>query len=53
MAQLIECLTGDERLAGSSFNAGGVIVLCPEQDTFLLQSRKIRPNMTEKLLTGT
>ena len=29
MAQLVEGLTGDRRVAGSSLSAGGVTVLCP------------------------
>ena len=32
-AQLVERLTGDRRVAGSSFTASGVTVLCLEQDT--------------------
>ena len=48
---MIECLTPDRRGAGSSLT--GITVLCLEQDIVLVQPRKTRPDITEKLLTGT
>ena len=50
-----ECLTQDRRVAGSSLT--GVTVLCPRArriDPYLVmvQPRKTRPDITERLLTG-
>ena len=56
MAQLLKRKTGDQRVAGSSLIASGVAALCPRARHFircLVQPRKSRPDITEKLLTGT
>ena len=51
-----QCLTWDRGIAGSSLTS--VNVLCPwarciDPGLLLVQPRKTRPNITEKLLTGT
>ena len=53
---VVECLTRDKGLVGTSFTAG--TVLCPWAWHFILclvlvQPWKTHPNMTENLLTGT
>ena len=59
VAQLVECYTGDPRVASSTLTAGGATVLCPSARHFILclvlvQSRKMGncPDMTKTLLTG-
>ena len=52
---LVECLTQDQGVAGSSLT--GSTVLCPCARHFitclvLVQPKTIRPDMPEKLLTG-
>ena len=46
---VVECLTGDRRVEGSSLTS-----VTAEQDTFILlvQPRKTRPCLTERLLMG-
>ena len=58
IAQLVERLAGDQRVAGLSLTASTVTVLCPLARYFisclvLVQPRKNHPDMTEKMLTGT
>ena len=53
---MVECLSQDRGVAGSSLTGG--IVLCPRERYIntclvLVQPRKIHPDITEKLLTGT
>ena len=53
---VVKCLTRDRGAAGLSLT--GVLVLCPSARHIypclvLVQHRKTRPNITEKLLTGT
>ena len=53
---VVECLTRDRGAAGSSLT--GVTVLCPLAGHIypclvLVQPRKTRPNISEKLFTGT
>ena len=52
---VVECLTQDRGAAGSSFT--GVTVLCPSArhinpNLVLVQPRKTRPYITERLLMG-
>ena len=54
--RMIECLTRDRGVAGSSLNGG--TALCPWARHLILclvliQPRKTRPDMTENVLTGT
>ena len=53
---MVECLTPDRGVAGSSLTGG--IALCPLSRLFMLclalvQPRKTHPDIDEKLLTGT
>ena len=53
---VVECLTQDRRAAGLSLT--GVTALCPwarhiNPSLVLVQPRETRPNVTERLLTGT
>ena len=52
MAKLVERLTGDRMIAGSSLTAGESLCCVLELDTLSAQSSKTRPDLTEKLLTG-
>ena len=45
---VVECLTQDQGATGSSLTGVNVVVL--EQDTILVQPRKTRPCLTERLL---
>ena len=47
---MVECMTQDRGVAGSSLT--GVTVLVLEQDTLTVAPRKTHPDITEKLLTG-
>ena len=53
---MVECLSPDPGVADSSL--AGVTVLCPRARHInpclvLVQHKKTRPNITEKMLTGT
>ena len=48
---VVECLTRDRGAAGSSLTDVTAVVLL-EQDTVLVQPRKTRPCLTERLLMG-
>ena len=47
---VVECLTLDRRVAGSSLT--GVTVLCPNPSLVLVQPRKTRPFITERFVIG-
>ena len=49
---VVECLTPDQGVAGSSLTRGTGLCFCARLCLALVQPRKTCPNRTEKLLTG-